>query len=541
MSVGKKTKLRGGFNLGGETAEADPLLKDAFFSSGQYEALSRLDDPHSFIIGRTGTGKSACLQQLEIDKAEHVIRINPEDLSLPYITDLQVVKFLQALDVHLDPLWIALWKHVLLVEIIRHRYKVTSPVNKATVLDQLRRLVSRDTAKAAALDYLNDFEGKFWCETDERVREITDNFTKKITVAGSASGKLPGLVASDFNAAYAREQSGDVKAQLAERFQRIVNETQLARLNMMIKVLDEDILPSKQDYVYVVIDDLDSQWVDDEIANDLIRCLFRTVLQLKRVSNLKVLVALRTNILEDLDFGQKSGQEEKIRAQMLEMRWSRAELKDMLAQRVPVAATRHELDIESISKLLPHTNRTRGSALDYIIDRTLLRPRDAIAYLNECLAIAAGKSRLAWKDITNAESAYSKNRLLALRDEWKGNYPGIEDVVMQFRGAPPRMTRDDLNSVLEKIALLPADPSFSGVVWVTELSSSVWLYDVSWEEMYHPILRLLYRLGFLGCSGKSSSKPTFYSDDEMALDSETGLAKCEYFYVHRTYQAALEM
>ena len=91
------------------------------------------------------------------------------------------------------------------------------------------------------------------------------------------------------------------------KVQRLVNETQLPRLNQMIKVLDEDILDSPQNFTYVLIDDLDRDWVDDTVANDLIRCLFRAVVDLKRVRNLKVLVALRTNIFEALDFGHKTG------------------------------------------------------------------------------------------------------------------------------------------------------------------------------------------------------------------------------------------
>lgn len=104
------------FNLGGEQAEADPLLQSAFFQSSQYASLVSRDEPKCFIVGRTGSGKSAMLQRVEEDHPDHVIRINPEDLSLPYISDLGVVRFLAAMDVHLDPFFIALWKHVLLLK-----------------------------------------------------------------------------------------------------------------------------------------------------------------------------------------------------------------------------------------------------------------------------------------------------------------------------------------------------------------------------------------------------------------------------------------
>ncbi|MDP9409166.1 MAG: hypothetical protein M3P70_01475 [Actinomycetota bacterium] len=90
------------------------------------------------------------------------------------------------------------------------------------------------------------------------------------------------------------ELSQEARFELVARFQRIVNETQLARLNKMINVLDDDILDSPHHFTYVVIDDLDKEWVDERIANDLIRCLFSTVYSLQHVRHLKIVVALRT-------------------------------------------------------------------------------------------------------------------------------------------------------------------------------------------------------------------------------------------------------
>jgi hypothetical protein len=307
-----RQRLRSGFTLGGEQAEADPLLSDAFYDSGDYEGIASRHDPRCFVTGRTGSGKSAALQQLEKAEADHVIRIAPEDLSLPYITDLNVFRFLDSLNVHLDLLFIALWKHVLLVEILKHRYRIDSPVAKQNFLSALRQRLGRDPAKRAALDYLDEFEGKFWCEADERVREITNRFEKRVEAEMDGQVALPGIGAAGGGAERSSSEFSEVRSQQADRFQRIVNDTQLARLNKMIAILDEDILDGSQHFTYVVIDDLDRDWVDEPLSNDLIRCLFRTVLDLKRVRNVKVLVALRTNIFEQLEFSGHSGaQEEK--------------------------------------------------------------------------------------------------------------------------------------------------------------------------------------------------------------------------------------
>ncbi len=56
-----------------------------------------------------------------------------------------------------------------------------------------------------------------------------------------------------------------------------------------------------------------SHWVDERVASSLIRCLFRAVQNLTRVRNLKVLVALPTNIFPELEFSERVGQEEKLK------------------------------------------------------------------------------------------------------------------------------------------------------------------------------------------------------------------------------------
>lgn len=539
--VNKAPNIRAGFSLGAGQAETDPLLHDAFIESGDYQAIQYLEDPRCFIVGRTGSGKSAALQRLEETRPDHVIRINPESLSLPYITNVQVFRYLDDLEVRLDPLWIALWKHVLLVEIIRKRYNVTSNAAKQTFLQTLRERIKKDPAKQQALEYLDEFEGRFWCEADERVKEITSTFTNRINAETGGSAGVPGLTAHA-TAGGDHQATTQERTQLQARFQHIVNEAQLPRLNKMIEVLDEEILDSSQNYMYVVIDDLDRDWIDERLANDLIRCLFRTTMELQRVQNLKVLVALRTNIFQQLDFGVRSGgQEEKFRDLVLRMRWTRNDLKTMLNERVAVASRRSGLEPRTFTELLPPTNKKRGNALTYMFDRTLLRPRDAIAFANECLRIAAGKRRISWADIQQAEHPYSHDRLLALRDEWKASYPGIEMAIEQFRGAPERMGTPEFQDRLDECMLLLSNPNFPGSVWMTDLSGAMWTPGGTWFELYQPLTKLLYAVGLIGCCFKEGAEPTYYLDDELLVESERMLENCTEFVVHPAYRPALDV
>jgi hypothetical protein len=531
------------FNLGGETAEADPLLDLAFITSAGFSAVDDRQNPKRFLIGRTGSGKSAVLKRLEEVHRGHVLRINPENLALPYLTDLGVVRELVALGVHLDSLFTALWKHVLIVEVIRHRYQVNSLERKTNVLQSLKDMVRRNANQQAALEYLDEFGGSFWCETEERVREITTRFETEVSAAGGLKFGVPGVGDLNVGAKVGEKATTEMRAEQADRYQRVVNKTQLGRLNTVISILDQHVLSSPQDFIYVVIDDLDRDWVDDRIANDLIRCLFKAVLDLQAVRNLKVVVALRTNIFDFMSFGSRAGgQEEKYRALAYRIRWTERELRDLVDERARVAAEQDgRTDVEKISQLLPAKNATRGDPFDYVLDRTLMRPRDVISFFNECFSMAAGKTRLTWNDIHAAEAAYSQNRLLALRDEWKPTFPGIGEVLRVFRGSDPAMTRDELGEYLEAVALLPAEPDFEGVRWVTEITEPVWTGGVEpedWPDSWQPVTKLFYDIGFLGIIDPSGVVH-FAHDAPGYADAATNLGAHARFSVHPTFHPAL--
>lgn len=543
--MGQSGKIATNFNIGAEQAEADPLLETAFYESSVYAATADRTDRHCFIIGRTGSGKSAILKRLEETERDHVIRIDPEDLSLPYILDLGVIRYLSDLNVHMDPLFIALWKHIFLVELLRHRYQVDSPEKKHNVFASLMERVRRDPSKQAALEYLDEFGESFWCETDVRVREITTKFEKQIGLTTQGQATLPGIPASasvEASAGIITGASG--RTEEAERYQRIVNETQLPRLNKMIAVLDDEVLESPHHFTYIVIDDLDKDWVDEQLANDLIRCLFRAALDLLKVRNLKVIVALRTNIFEHLNFGARTGgQEEKFRSLAFHMRWLPVELRGLADHRARVAAEIAGLgQLSGIHDLLPPKTKKRGDPFEYVLDRTLMRPRDVIAFVNECLTDAAGKTRLSWSDIADAELRYSKNRLLALRDEWKATFPGVDQVFGVFSGSRVMMGREEVSDCLNQAVLLPASDGFPGVRWMTQLSEPLWsgMGTSDWVELYRLLIQLLFDIGFLGLRGQNG-KIRYSYDSPQHADSSSHLAETKAFTVHPAFRAALDI
>ncbi|HLV99405.1 MAG TPA: hypothetical protein VKT82_12090 [Ktedonobacterales bacterium] len=538
--------IRSNFTFGALMAEGDPLLSAAYLDNGDFESVASFDDPRRFIIGRTGSGKSALFQHLEECYPHKVVRIVPENLSLPYITNLDVIRQLLTMGVHLEPFLKALWKHVIVVEILRHRYQIISPEIKRNILSMLIERLKRDPAKVKAIEYLNEFGDKFWCEADERVKQIAESFQKKIKSSGEV-GASAGGVGLKGGGDVEQTASQEIHRETVAKYQRIVNETQLPRLNQMINIVHNEILESPQHRTYLIIDDLDKEWVDETLSNLLIRCLFQAVIDMQPVKHLKIVVALRTNIFQQLNFGEQSqgGQEEKFRGLRLFIRWTKNDLRSLLEQRAEAACQRYQIEpSKTLSELLPPADPTYGDSLSYILSRTLMRPRDAILYLNECVREATGTDAISWDNIFHAEKQYSEERLLALRDEWKDPYLDIDKVFECFRRRPWRLSRTELTQILEDIALLLESQKFRGPQWLTPLCEQVWApgsKQKTWEELYGPLVNLLCNLSFLGVAPAADKQAIYSYMNPNQVQQSVEMKETTLFEVHPAFRQGLEM
>ncbi|UPK38207.1 hypothetical protein IVB18_13640 [Bradyrhizobium sp. 186] len=66
---------------------------------------------------------------------------------------------------------------------------------------------------------------------------------------------------------------------------------------------------------------------------------------------------------------------------------------------------------------------------EYMVERTLMRPRDIIAFVNECLRPAQGKYEVPATIIKQAEIEFSRIRREALEQEWQSAFPSIKKLL----------------------------------------------------------------------------------------------------------------
>ena len=164
----------------------------------------------------------------------------------------------------------------------------------------------------------------------------------------------------------------------------------------------------------------------------------------------KVVIALRTDLFNRvLNATTDSGfQGEKYKALCLPMRWSRRALLDVLDRRINQLVVSRYVGRQRTGyrDILPQAiGDERKPVADYILDRTLLRPRDAIAFLNRCLEQAEGECTVLPRHLIEAEHRYSCERLKSLADEWSIQYPHLEMVSELLMGRTAHFKLGDIS------------------------------------------------------------------------------------------------
>jgi ABC-type phosphate/phosphonate transport system ATPase subunit len=154
MSDGTPFRFKRNAKVGEAAAEQDDeFLFNSFVDIGDFREIRDMQSPRR-IVGRTGSGKSALLRYLAHDQ-EHVIEVDPEHLSLAYIANNDVIQFFEQLGLKLDLFYGLLWKHVLAVELIRHKYQLnTEEKTKSWVNQLVENFRRKDQTKERALEYL---------------------------------------------------------------------------------------------------------------------------------------------------------------------------------------------------------------------------------------------------------------------------------------------------------------------------------------------------------------------------------------------------
>jgi hypothetical protein len=451
--------------IGAAAAEQDnAYLNECFVQTGALSILRDCADHRCILVGRTGSGKSALIARLR-EENEHAIAIEPDSLSLAYISNSAVIKFFAEAGVNLNLFYRLLWRHVFVVEILKERFGIDSEHQKQSFLASLWNTITRNKKYELALDYLQEWGDSFWQETDYRVKEVTNKLERDLE--GVVEASAPGFGKFSFSAG--KKLSSEQKEEIVNRGQQVVNRIQIKELSAIIDLLDEVLLSDRKKRYYITIDKLDENWVEDKLRFQLIRALIETGLEFTKISNIKVIIALRSDLLDRVyRFTRDPGfQEEKYRTSSLDLTWPKEKLIEMLDCRIDKLVksqyTKQTVTYKDLLPIIRTGKRKSMSATEYMLERTLLRPRDLIQFFNICITQSDNQPTISHSALIAAEGIYSRERFRALVDEWIGVYPNLALAAQVLRKRTQNFEVQDLPKDIIEETCLEAATSSSAV------------------------------------------------------------------------------
>lgn len=195
--------------------------------------------------------------------------------------------------------------------------------------------------------------------------------------------------------------------------------------------------------VFVSLDRIDEAWdtASFESSQKIIAGLISAseYISGKFKGSLRPIVFLREDIFETLDINDKN----KLKSDCGKLlAWTKDGLSRLILERVNFYAKKRNVStLAKIEDLFDRDQmRQQRAPFDYIMLRTMLRPRDFIRYF-ELLKLdmrdrkanpfepeVVNPHKLECESIYNSESAYSEWLIEELRDEWRVQFPKINDI-----------------------------------------------------------------------------------------------------------------
>ncbi|MBQ8847746.1 MAG: hypothetical protein IJ003_02240 [Candidatus Gastranaerophilales bacterium] len=493
----------------------DEFLKSCFLETPEYNELCDFKNRKMILLGRTGTGKTALLNEIK-NKVDYYIPIKPDMFAMQYIASVPFVKRLVDEGINLDILYKFLWLHEIISQIIKNYFSY----QKKKFLDELIKMV-KDVGRLNQLKkYVDEYDGVFF---DEGISEkITNELQSHVaTVVGSDIAKLEGKLSDT------QRQEIQIKAS------QYINKKQISQLKNIISIFKEYFSNNRQKKIVVVIDNLDDKWVESNSKYKLIDALLTAMKEFSDIINLKILIAMRADLLAKTCEVTKR-QNEKDGSFTLKLDWNPQMLEELLNKRVAhLFAYKYKKQTNLTFKDIFKINVKGTTALNYIVDRSMMRPRDLISFVNLCLIEADGKTTITEENILSAELNYKKERLQALDHEWSNIYGNIEGYINILYHLGNKFKYMDLinnkyNEISEMIFeyFKDCDMQLKNDFKYSESQTSY-----AREQNIRKLLNVMYTIGLIGIKTKNSDivkYATPFAASLTALDYNENIEFCIY-------------
>ncbi|MCB2379281.1 hypothetical protein LGH70_16915 [Hymenobacter sp. BT635] len=538
-SEGKKPDSKFKFNklqsIGAPDAESDHNLNRVFIENGEVDVLRDVTDAKCIIIGRTGSGKSALIKRLE-EVVPKITRIEPESMSLKFLSNSTILRYFRELDVNLSFFYKVLWKHVFIVEILK-LYIAEDGKKKEQFFDGLIERITRfgrpNPSKRKAIEYLQNWSESFWLQAEHRVKELEEEVGRKFT---AATGIKAGISSVDLK--HEGNESVKTKSEIKTKAEQVISEIQATELVEIIGILKTDILNNQQRKYFIVIDDLDKEWVSAQIVYDIIAAMIEVIKEFQVFQGVKIIIALRDNLHQLVFSAQehRGGQREKFASLYLNLEWDNRSLKELINQRLKLLSD----NTVDVSAVFEKSHKGQKNGFDYVVERTFMRPRDVISFVNKIISKSNSRFFFESSIIKQAEPEYSLERLHAIEDEWTENYGDIRRLWSSFHGIYNgfKLSNFSDSKLTDIYCDLDIIKGFKGELYYIFLA---WREDrIKYKDFLQSFFYILFRIGIVGIK-KSGQEATvfFYSKDSFTIKADFTLESR--IYIHKMFYSALKI
>lgn len=182
----------------------------------------------------------------------------------------------------------------------------------------------------------------------------------------------------------------------------------------------------------ILVDQLEQIWSNDPESRAMVTGLLLAGKHMTRqyAAALRCVLFLRADIYDGLDFTDG----DKFRGDEIRIEWAGDQLKQLALTRAAVSLRRPTLTADQLWGEVFPAQVGESPIADYLLARSLPRPRDAIQFLNLCRDKAAERShrRIEESDVLAATVQFSEWKLQDLAREYVVNFPFLSRVFALF-------------------------------------------------------------------------------------------------------------
>lgn len=406
-------------NFGFPEAEDDELcLTHSFYETNIWNQINSKHPPIC-IIGRKGSGKSALITRLLLEKKDeiHTIKIHPSEMQ-----HIEIHSLLSKIDKSDGDVE---WKYI---------YEI---IWEGVLIYQIANFICNDEKKAV------------WYKLSTELKEQCSVFLEQCKMYSFEFGTS--IVEILEECAKLKYIESNTITTIRKAIKPYNWDILLKNLSTAIKSLSGDT------FLRICIDGLDDKWSISKPSLSFISQAINSVKKLHSRFSPGVLLTLclRDNIFRTL-MQSNYIEFDKISPFISHLRWSNDDLLRLISLRA-FPGLDQESSLVSFKSLFPQ--KIQGKSLEVFLGNNLLnRPRDYINYfLRLQVKISPEFHELPESEFMEFTENYSEERLNDLENEYSLTYPGLSKIVMSLCQLPEIFTQAELLRNLSRMISLPQE------------------------------------------------------------------------------------